>query len=401
MNRLANECLQEKPQIVKQADRIASLFLSAVLMICLLAVVTWSIIDPNVIFQVVLSILIAACPCALSLATPSAVSQAIALLRTQGIWVNRHDAIEKLNQINHVVFDKTGTLTHLLLTLDSVRLATDLDKNEVIAIASALEHSVNHPIATTLHALAKAEFKRHAEQIKYEPQQGIKGVIDDNVYFLGSAQFVSQQASIELNATNEVAQSYLIYLAQPGQLLATIGFRESLVMGAENMMAELPALMKASILSGDSEHKVNAIASYLKVNQYGAMMTPESKLNQIKHYLQAGDKVLMIGDGSNDYPAQSKSFLSATLPHSPDISRINGDILIFDHNLAKIPFMFKVAHKTDKILRQGFSWSIGYNVFALGLAFAGMLSPLIAALGMSLSSMIVVGNTLRLKRLKF
>jgi Cu2+-exporting ATPase len=403
INRLADAVLKEKPRIVKQADRIASYFLSFVLVLCVVATIIWWQIDASAIPQVILALLVAACPCALSIATPAAISQVINLLRKNGILINRHDAVEKLAKVQQVFFDKTGTLTTLESGVSQLQVSNDYDAAFVVGIASALEENIIHPVAIAIHTLQQSQQSPQqfsAEAITYHQGLGITGTVEGKAYFFGRYDYIASQINDQTVTESqpkydETPLNYTVFLANSREIIGQFVFKESIVEGTEEAIRYLTKKhIDTAIISGDSTDKVRDLANQLGIQNAQGEMSASDKLKAID---SAQYDSLMIGDGNNDYPAQSKSFLSVALAHSPDISKVNADIVLLKNNLGQLPLLLETVSRGHTILKQGFIGSIIYNGIALTLAFSGVLTPLVAALGMSLSSLLVVGNTLRIQ----
>ncbi len=417
VNDLAEQALKRKAKIVQKADLVASYFLALVFAFCFMSVIFWSIVDSTKVIPVALSLLIAACPCALSIATPTAVSLAISSLRKQGILVNSPEFIEKLLKVDHLAFDKTGTLTDLRLSLEGVELypyegdtsASDyfsdqMNKQQMIQIAGALEETIQHPIADLFRELGQnihsSSDEKAALTVKDQyiiPGKGVTGSIGKEFYALGNKALLDDYV---LDGSHPLVDPGMsLYLIKGTKAIAGFKIEEELLPGVKSSIASIKDIggFHLSILSGDNANKVSDLARRLGIDHAEGGLSPADKLESLDLFENKGYHSLMIGDGNNDFPAQSFSFLSLALPNSSGLSKLEADIVFLRHDMFQLAKLFDMSRFANKILRQGFAWSLLYNVVALSLAFAGLLTPLTAALGMSLSSILVVSNTLRVK----
>ncbi len=392
INRLVDRAVQEKPKISLMADRVASYFVAGVLIVAAVVALVWSQLEPSRAFDITLAVLVVTCPCALSLATPTALTAATTALRQAGFVITRGHTLETLSKTNHFVFDKTGTLTHGDLQLEEINNLSNLSEQEILAIAGALEWYSRHPIAQTLKPFAN----RPAEDIEHLSGQGVSGMIDGREYRLGKQRFALEQPEVTEPTGNT---ALTIYLSRDSHLLAELRLSDSLRTEAPELITELDGLgVKSSILSGDSSGQVETVARQLCIGRFKKDQSPQQKLETLKASQSEGDILAMVGDGINDVPVMAGADLSIAMNNASDLTQLQADALLLSGNLKTLSYAFDKAQRTSRIIRQNICWSVGYNLIALPLAAIGLVPPYAAAIGMSSSSLLVVFNALRLNR---
>ena len=384
--RLLERAQTEKPAITKLADQVASWFVLGVLILALSVAMYWW--DSEQWLAITLSVLVVTCPCALSLATPTAITAATSSLTKIGLLTTRAYALETLARATHFVFDKTGTLTEGRLRL----LSGD---TEYLKYAAALEQNSEHPIAKAIIAAAP-ELSLYANNVCNYPGAGIQGDIDSRTYFLGTAAFINEKTGISYN---KASTNTLVLLADENTIYTAFTFEDTIRAGAKELVESLKQQGKSvSILSGDNEQAVKKIADAVGVEDIKAALTPEQKLQQVKSLQDKGAIVAMIGDGVNDAPVLAQAQVSIAMGGGTQIARASADMILLTEQLPNLITAIYTARKTLNIIRQNVTWAIGYNVIALPAAAAGLVAPWMAAIGMSLSSLLVVANALRLLR---
>jgi len=395
IKRLIEQAQGFKPNVAKLADKVASIFVSVLLLLVVIAGIYWWQIDPSKMLQVVVATLVVTCPCALSLATPASLSAAIGSLTRDGMLVARSHALEVMPQIDTMIFDKTGTLTTGVLSLQQ-QLNADQDQADFNRqLAHSLELHSEHPVA---RALVDANLSSlDVEDLKNVAGRGLQGCIEDVTYFIGNAGFIDTVADIpqdlELDDTMQV-----VHLAQQGKWLACFSFSDPL---KEDALTTVKSLQQSGIdvriLSGDRRPYVRAISQQLGIKQFDAEQLPDDKLNKVKQLQMAGHKVAMVGDGINDAPVLAAADLSISLSMGTDLARASSDLVINGAQLKPIQDALVITTKMMRIIRQNFTWAIAYNIVAVPFSMAGLVQPWLAAIGMSVSSLIVVLNALRLR----
>jgi Cu2+-exporting ATPase len=397
--RLMDRAQQEKPAIALFADKVASRFVAAVLIIDTLVGISWWFIDPSQAFWITLAVLVVTCPCALSLATPTALTAATASLREHGFLISKGHVLEGLSQVDRIVFDKTGTLTRGELSLD-LSLPTgdgvDLTSTQALKIAATLEQYSSHPIARAFNS----PLLFNADNIEQVAGQGVKGRLiniegrEDSVYRIGRADFAFPQQVLTPPIDDD--RQWLL-LADNHQPLYWFALSDSLRQGALPMVQQLKAWgIKLSILTGDPSSQVEAVATALGINNVHKGLTPEQKLQLAVNWQQQGERLMMVGDGINDVPTLARADIAVAIGQASDLTKTNADAVITNNNLTTLLHALSKGKKSSHIIRQNIYWALLYNVLALPLAATGFIPPWAAAIGMSLSSLIVVGNALRL-----
>lgn len=396
--KLLDKSQNQKPRTVLIADKIASYFVASVLVISVVVGLFWYFQDPANIFPIVLSVLVVTCPCALSLATPTALTSANTSLRSSGFLITRAHALEAMNQITDIVFDKTGTLTKGKLTLEKTSAFGEYSEQQVLEIAAGLEAQSSHPIANSF----KPFFIKSAEQIKNEIGKGLSGhyyledIACSKAFYLGNFDYVSS-----IGNTQEIKDNpgLNLFLSDGEAIIAHFTLSDSLRDDCKESIKQLEACgIKTHILSGDQANAVELIAKELGIDSFHAAQSPENKLKFVKALQEQGKEIAMVGDGINDLPVLSGAKLSVAMGDAADITKMNSDAILLNGHLSVLVEAFTKAKQTRKIIKENMSWAIGYNICMLPLAAAGLVPPYFAALGMSLSSLIVVFNSIRLKK---
>ena len=390
---LLQRAQQDKPAIAKVADKLAGWFVGAVLLVAFVVYQIWSSIAPEHAFWITLSVLVVTCPCALSLATPAALTAATGYLHKLGLLITSGHVLEGLNKIDHIVFDKTGTLTRGELSLAEVIPVTpcDLSSDDLLNIASALEAHSEHPIAkafTTSHP-------QPAEQVISHTGMGLEGVVGQTHYRIGRPDFACPDSPPEI----PFESGQWLLLAEQNKPLCWFRLNDSLRAEAAKTVAQLKALgKKVSLLSGDTSAVVESTAKAAGIDHWYATASPDDKLNFIQGCQKQGERVMMLGDGINDVPVLAGADISLAMGSASDLARTSADAVLISSKLDRLPEAFQLASRTRSIIHQNLGWALAYNLIALPLAAMGMIAPWMAAIGMALSSLIVVGNALRLNR---
>lgn len=395
ISRLSERALAEKPAIATLANKLASYFVAALLVVASLTFIAWLNLDPSRAFWVVISLLIVTCPCALALATPTALAVANSSLARQGVLITRSNVLEGLAKANHIIFDKTGTLTEGRLELKEtlwLGAADDPRQEQILAYAAALETLSEHPIARAFASSHSAAIQ--AENIQAITGKGIQGEIKGELYQLGKAEFAAPAAQL-VQPTKE-GQWLLMAVAQ--QPLAWFRLSDQLRPDCQQMLASLTEQkISYELLSGDHPGPVAAMAEELGIKKYTANATPEDKLARLKQLQAEGKQVIMVGDGVNDVPVLSAAKVSIAMGDATDLAKTSADVLLLASRLSLIPLALKKAKLTQRTIKQNLGLSLFYNLLAIPAAAMGLVAPWLAALGMTSSSLAVVINALRLK----
>jgi Cu2+-exporting ATPase len=401
---LMQQALTERPALARSADRWARPFLWAVLVLAGGASVAWSLVDPSRAVWVAVSVLIVTCPCALSLAAPSALVAAAGGLARRGVLLQRLDALEALARVRRLFIDKTGTLTEDNLALREVVHASgvsDAEAQPLRARAAALARWSTHPLSRALAQAAAAQGASLLSesawiQVREQPGQGLSALDAQGVEWrLGRPSWVAA-APVDSAQEGEALQAAF---GPRGQVLLTFCFEERLREDAAAAMAALRAAgIEPALLSGDAPARVQRVAQRLSLPVALAGATPERKLETVRQAQAAGEVVAMVGDGVNDAPVLAQADVSFAMGDGALVARVHADAILPSQRLHALADARSIAARTMKVVRQNIAWAAVYNAACIPLALAGWLPPWAAGLGMAASSLLVVGNSLRLAR---
>lgn len=397
IGRLIERAQSEKPALARAADRVAAGFVAVLLVFAAGVALYWHFADPALALSATIAVLVITCPCALSLATPAALSVATQVMSRHGLIVTRGHALETLARADHFVFDKTGTLTEGRFTLEETRAAPGGDARACLRIAAALETHSEHPIARAIVQAADAPLPLAGGVVNH-PGQGIEGTVGDRRYFLGAANYIAARTGTRpADADSEAAERTALWLADERTVMATFLLRDRLRPGAAEAVAAIRETGGAvSLYSGDQQGAVASVAQAVGIEDAVSRMTPDGKLARLRDLQADGRTVAMIGDGVNDAPVLSAAQVSVAMGGGAHLAQAAGDILLLNSRLEKLAMGVRIARRTQRIVHQNLAWAAAYNLVAIPAAAAGTVIPWLAALGMSLSSLLVVGNALRL-----
>ncbi|MDT8880191.1 heavy metal translocating P-type ATPase [Halomonas saccharevitans] len=390
---LTDRAFASRPRIAQLAARMAHHFVLQVLLISVGVAVAWWFIDADRMLWVTLSVLVVTCPCALALATPTALTAGHGRLHRRGVLITRADALEALSQLDRVIFDKTGTLTSGEMSLVETRPVGDtLDEARARALAAALEAQSEHPIARAFRPFREADIS--ADEVLSRPGRGLEGHIDGRRWRLGTPAFAAPEATPEAPGEGQ-----WLLLAEDGTPRAWFALHDQLREDARETVEALKARgLAVELLSGDTESAVAAMAGRLGIATWQAAASPEDKLARIQALQADGERVAMVGDGINDVPVLAGADVAIAMNGATDLARTRADAVLLGPRLGRIVEAIATSRATRRIIRQNLAWSLIYNVSALPLAAMGFVPPWLAAIGMSASSLVVVGNALRLTR---
>lgn len=397
--RLLDRAQTEKPRIARLADRIAAWFVFFILALGTAVFAWWYVHEPSEAFWIMLSVLVVTCPCALSLATPAALTAATGRLTEQGVLTTRGHALETLSTVDHVIFDKTGTLSHGRLVVNTLQLLGSDNTGEVFVrdLAAGLESGSEHPIARAIAAQSQKPLVL-SEQYS-EPGRGVRGEYQGMEYRLGTLAFVGELAG-DVPAYDAPATGSLVWLGSAKGWLAVMMLEDQLREEAADVIQALQQSgVETTLLSGDDPRVVEQVATQLGMAYALGGQLPDDKLAYLRQLQSQGKVVAMVGDGVNDAPVLAGAQVSLAMGSGSQLAQASADMVLLSENLTNLPFAVKTARAMQNIIRQNFAWAIGYNLIALPLAASGMVAPWMAAIGMSASSLIVVLNALRLKQL--
>ena len=391
INRLSERARFTRPAFVNIADRIASYVVVALLVVAAVVALYWYFVAPERAFVITLSVLVVTCPCALALATPAAFAAAGSRMSDLRLLLTNGNAIEVLSRATQIVFDKTGTLTYGAPVILSTTILDDrYDETQCLSIAAALEQASSHPIARAFRTDGTLPL---VTDTKVQVSQGVSGIVDGKAWRIGTAAFVTE------GDAPQTASSTIVFLGFDTHAVARFELTDTLRADARDTVKALINMgKKVSLVSGDNATAVAAIAAALDIEDAHSDCRPEDKLRIINTLQERGERVVMIGDGINDAPVLAGADTSIAPGHGALLAQTNADVIMLGDSLHPITTAIRLSAATMRIVRQNLAWAVVYNATALPLAAAGMVPPWLAAIGMSLSSLVVVLNALRLNR---
>ena len=392
------EATNTKAPIARVADKISGYFVPTIFIISLVAFVLNLVLttDINEAILALVSVLVVACPCALGLATPLAMVVAIGNCSKNRKFVKSSEILEATNKIDTIVFDKTGTLTTGKMTI-----VDGVYSKENLKILKSLEKNSNHPLAKSIYNDEKDIFS--VEEFKEEPGLGIKGKINGIQYFAGNYKYVEKmQVENKLKVEEEKIISKgesIVYLFNKKETLLIIGLADTIKKDVVKTVNELKKLdKKIFMLTGDNDKTAKIIAKQVGIENVISNVSPKQKLEKIKE-LNSNNNCAMVGDGINDSPSLKTATIGISVENGTDISADSSDVILLNENMSNILKLFKIGKNTIRIIKQNLFWALFYNICMIPLAtglFPISLNPMIASLAMTLSSLTVVLNSLRL-----
>lgn len=396
--RLMDRAQAQKPRIAEIADRYARKFVIGLFAITLAVTAVWLFIDPERAFWVAIAILAITCPCSLSLATPAAIAVAVGRLTKAGLLVTRGYAIESLAKVTHVVLDKTGTLTDGRLHLQSIRSLAEFDEDQLLRWAGALEQFTEHPVGKAIAAAAQSDQPLpQASNVQNLPGRGMSGEIDGCRLAVGNERLLA-----ELGLSPVVSDDHhelSVWVVVDDQLVGELRLNDQLRPDAEETIARIKSMgLTPVLLSGDRPDRVRHLGAQVGIEVAVGGLLPAEKLEQVSRLQEEGATVLMVGDGINDAPVLAQAQVSMAMGGGTVIAQNTADMVLLNDQLTQISFALRYARRVMNVIRQNLVWSVWYNAIAIPFAAAGLVQPWLAAIGMSISSLTVIGNALRLRR---
>ena len=405
---LMRDAMSQRPSLTRAADRWAAPFLWVVLLLAAGAAAVWSLIDPSRAVWVAVSVLIVTCPCALSLAAPSALLSAASALARRGVLLQRLDALEGLTTLDRIYFDKTGTVTDAHLQYSGMEwrnaAADTADDAHGLAQAASLAGWSSHPLSQALVAaadttlLAAMPAWRGVQEL---PGQGVQAQdAQGRCWRLGRADFVAPHAlppGADTGSTG--AGRAAVWFGADGQAALRVDFDESLRPDAQAAVAALRQRgLQVVLLSGDRPERAARMGAGLHVDAVIGGATPESKLAEVAAAQTSGLRVAMVGDGINDAPVLARADVSFAMGQGALVSRAQADAVVASNRLGDLVLAVDLARRCMGVVRQNMLWAAAYNAVCIPLAVLGWLPPWAAGLGMATSSLLVIGNSMRLAR---
>ncbi|MGH3709010.1 MAG: heavy metal translocating P-type ATPase [Pseudonocardiaceae bacterium] len=407
--RLVEQAQNDKAGVQRLADRICGVFVPAVLGFAVLTFLGWLVLSGSVehAFSSALAMLIIACPCALGLATPTALMVASGRGAELGIFIKGHQALESAKAIDTVVLDKTGTITTGRMTVVDVTLDAGIELDTLLRHAGAVEDASEHVVATAISALARAGLGGIPPVADFTSLSGLgaRGVVDGQEVLVGSARLLTQRgipvpAALEHQRTEWERQGCTTVLAAAGGVVeGAFALTDTVRPTAPAAVAELRRLgLRTVLLTGDNAATAAAVAAQVGIDEVIAEVLPHDKAAVITAMQAQGCSVAMVGDGVNDAPALARADLGLAVVSGTDVALGAADLILMRNDLTVVPSAIKLARATLRTIHGNLTWAFSYNIAALPLAALGLLNPLIAGAAMTLSSLFVVSNSLRLRR---
>jgi Cu2+-exporting ATPase len=398
IERLVERALSERPRWVELAQRASGLFVGLVLVAAVGAWLAWLTIDPARALWVAVSVLIVTCPCALSLAAPAAMTVALGEMARRGFVASRGHAIEALAAATDIVFDKTGTLTVGRPRLLEVLPLGTATAEEALAIAAAMGGSSSHPLDRALVAaaggIALPVIDSHASLAGCGAEARVAG----RVHRVGRADFAGTLHGKPAPIAWVHSGDTVVWLADACGWIAAFRIGDGLRPEACGAVEALRRLgLRIHLLTGDEPSVAHRVATELSIDRVRSQAGPEAKQAYVKALQRSGCRVAMVGDGVNDAPVLGVADVSIAMGAGADLAQLKADAVLTSGSLDDLVRAVRLARRTRAVLRQNLAWALGYNAIALPLAFAGMVTPLVAGIGMASSSLIVVANALRLR----
>ncbi|OZB82472.1 heavy metal translocating P-type ATPase [Microbacterium sp. 13-71-7] len=410
MARLVEEAQTGKAQAQRLADRVSAIFVPVVIALALIAFAGWLMAGagPEIAFTAAVTTLIIACPCALGLATPTALLVGTGRGAQLGILIRGPQVLEQTRRVDTVVLDKTGTITAGTMAITGSNTAAGTDTAELIQFAAAVEHGSEHPIGraiTSAITSAATRVGRAVESFAAETGQGVQGIVDGRLVVAGRASWITAQWALpipkELRAAiaiDEAAGATVTVIAWDGQVRGTISVADTIKPTSRDAIARLRSLgLTPILLTGDNPGAAHTIAEAAGIDDVRAGVTPKGKLDTIRDLQAAGKVVAMVGDGVNDAPALAAADLGIAMGTGTDAAITAADLTIVSGDLVLVSDAIRLARRTLGTIKGNLFWAFAYNIAAIPVAMLALLNPILAGAAMAFSSVFVVTNSLRLR----
>jgi Cu+-exporting ATPase len=415
--RLVEEAQGSKAPIQRLADRVASVFVPVVFAIAILTFTVWYYVVPDPTFSRALlnfvSVLLIACPCALGLATPTAVMVGTGLGAENGILIKGGESLENASRLTMVVFDKTGTLTKGAPEVTDILTAPDVPPERVLQAAFSLEVLSEHPLAQAIAEKARGENMTPLPVERFEAVSGlgVRAMVHGRSYLLGNLRFMEAEG-VRMNGLADAAAKLaregktIVFVAENNRATGLLGLSDVPKSSAREALAELKNMgLKVAMVTGDHTQTARSIGASLGIDEILAEVLPADKASEIRRLQSQGQVVAMVGDGINDAPALVAADIGIAIGAGTDVAIEAGDITLMNENLRSVAAAIRLSFATMKVIRQNLFWAFVYNIIGIPIAagvlypFGGiLLNPEFAAAAMALSSVSVVSNSLRLRR---
>lgn len=388
--RLSEQCQAYKPKLAQLSDKIAQYFVALILVTAIGSSIYWYQHDPSHAFWITIAVLVATCPCALSLATPTALTSAVIRLNREGIMVKSAHVLETLPSISDFAFDKTGTLTTGNFKVSKVSVFTNqYDQSHVLSLAAKLEAYSEHPLAKAFVEYKSSDFE--VSNITVVAGAGITGKFNNQEIAIGKPKWLCNQVQSDL------VNGAQCVLTINNELVAAFYLADHIRPDALTLITQLKeASLNTAIISGDHRQGCDKVQQQLTLDEVHSECTADVKLSIINSKTKQGRTIAMVGDGVNDTPVFGAAHVSIAMGSGTDIAKSGADVILLTNKLSSVWLLRRIAIKTKRIIIENYCWAFGYNAIVLPLAVSGNITPYWAVIGMSASSILVVTNSLRL-----
>lgn len=415
--KLVEDAQGSKAPIAKLADIIAGYFVPVVVVIAIVAGLAWFISGKDVVFSltVFIAVLVIACPCALGLATPTAIMVGTGKGAENGILIKGGEALETTHKINTIVFDKTGTITEGKPVVTDIITANNITEDELLKIAASAEKSSEHPLGEAI--VRKCEEKNlgfyKVDKFMAIPGYGIEVIIENKDVLLGNIKLMKDKSidieNLDIESDKLACEGKTpMYIAINNKIAGIIAVADILKENSAKAIKKLHEMgIEVAMITGDNKKTAQAIASQVGIDRVLAEVLPQDKSSEVKKLQEEGKFVAMVGDGINDAPALAQADIGIAIGSGTDVAMESADIVLMRSDLLDVPIAIRLSKSTMTNIKENLFWAFGYNVIGIPIAagvlylFGGpLLNPVIAALAMAFSSTSVLLNALRLKRFK-
>jgi Cu+-exporting ATPase len=408
---LVEEAQGSKAPIQRLADKVAAVFVPIVIAIAIITFMVWIILGGENSFTTALvnfvAVLIIACPCAMGLATPTALIVGIGKGAENGILIKNGVHLELTHKLNTILFDKTGTITEGNPVVSKI-ITKDMNEEDLLQIGASLESRSEHPIANAIveYARSKKIQLLIPEEFKSKTGLGISGKINGSKIIIGNQKYLHEENILNNKFEKEGAElsdegKSIVYISVNGSFVGLIAIADPVKESSHEAIDSLRNLkIKTILITGDNIISAKSVAQSLKIDEVESEVLPDQKSKTVLKYQERGDIVGMVGDGINDAPALAQADVGLAIGTGTDVAIDTGDIVLMKGDLMGVVKAIKLSKATIRAIKQNLFWAFIYNTLGIPLAALGLLNPMFAALAMSISSVSVISNSLRLKKLK-
>lgn len=410
--RIVEEAQANQPPIQRLADKVSAIFVPSVVSIAVITFILWMILngDLNQSFIAAVSVLVISCPCALGLATPTAIMVGTGLGAKNGILIKNGASLETAHKINSIIFDKTGTITKGKPVVTDIFTFNDVDKEKLLQVSASIENKSEHPLAETIVKEAKNRKIKFLDLKDFEaiPGKGVKARYKKDKIYIGTADLMKDNG-IDIRKYNDKIHSLendgktTVIIGKNDQIIGLIGIADTIKKDSKEAIKQIKSMgIDIYMITGDNQRTAEAIGKQvgIKKDNILANVLPKNKADEVEKLKKEGSVVAMVGDGINDAPALATADIGMAIGSGSDIAIESGDIALMNNSLKTIVSAINLSKKTMNKIKQNLFWAFFYNTLGIPVAALGFLTPIIAGTAMSFSSVSVVSNSLLLKRFK-